>query len=144
VQEIKVGEFTVCYHRAENVIPRFPPLAILCRELHTLVIKAADQHVGLHIGANEDGLIQCFLSHNGVTTRYEADVYAHFLFDFNFCGQHFMMLHYPAGFGEKNEAEYELSVLGKSLMFSSSQFLHLYQGAGRGQAVIYHFPQRFN
>lgn len=142
--EILVGEFTVKYHRADNVIPRFPPLAILCRELHTLVVKTADAHVALHIGVNEDGLIQCFLSHNGMTARYEVDQSAHFLFDFNFAGQHFMMLHYPPEFSVRGEAEYELSLRGQSLMFSSDQDLHLYQGGDRQSAVIYRFPQRLN
>lgn len=144
MHEIAVGEFTVRYHRADNVIPRFPPLAILCHELHTLVVKVDDQHVAIHIGINDDGMIQCFLAHNGMTTRYEVDSYAHFLFDFNFAGQHFMMLHYPPEFSQTGEPEYELSVLGRSLMFSSSQCLHIYRGGEHKQAVIYNFPQRVN
>lgn len=140
MQDIEVGEFIVRYHRADNVIPRFPPLAILCRELHTLVIKTADQHVALHVGINEDGLIQCFISHNGMATRYEVDQYAHFLFDFNFAGQYFMMLHYPPEFSQRGEAEYELSLMGCSLMFSSNHDLYLYRGGDRQLAVIYRFP----
>ncbi len=143
MQSIDVGKFTVRYHRADNVIPRFPPLAILCHELHTLVIRAADSHVAVHIGINEDGMIQCFLSHNGITIRHEADQADHFLFDFNFSGQHFMLLHYPSEFSYQAESKYELSVLGYSLVFSRTASLHL-QEDEPSRAVIYSFPQRVN
>jgi hypothetical protein len=142
VQTVEVGGFTVRYHRANNVIPRFPPLAILCQELHTLVIKASDQHVAVHIGVNEDGMIQCFIAHNGMTARHEVSQHAHFLFDFNFAGQHFMLLHYPSEFAPHGEATFELSVLGQSLVFSHTLDMRIDQGEERSQAVIYNFPRR--
>ncbi len=142
MQTVEVGKFTVRYHRARNVIPRFPPLAILCQELHTLVIRVPEQHVALHIGVNRDGMIQCFISCNGITARHEVAQQAHFLFDFNFAGQHFMLLHYPSEFSHQGEDAFELSVLGQSLVFSYTMDMHVQQGEERSQAVIYDFPRK--
>lgn len=144
MSEIALDQFSFSYHRVDHAIPRFPPLAILCKELHTIVVKYGSEHIALHIGKTDEGMLQCFLAYNGMTVHSEADQYSHFLFDFNFGGQYFMVLHYPAQYSQRGEEEFELSVVGKSLIFSESKGLHVHQPLQAVRGIIYPFPKRVN